>query len=70
MQPCASCPLNVTAAASRVRLNGKSWSGSPNTWLGGYYSDLQVLISAGMAERLPNGWHIPTATFPRVTGTP
>lgn len=60
--PCPHCSAN--AAASRVTLHRKPWAGSPEIWLGGPVSDLQTLIAADMAERLPNGWHVPTNSFP------
>ena len=60
--PCPHCAPH--AAASRVTLHRKPWGESPAIWLGGPVSDLQTLIAAGMAERLPNGWHVPTNLFP------
>jgi len=60
--PCPHCAPH--AAASRVTLHRKAWGGSPAIWIGGACSDLQKLIAAGMVERLPSGWHIPTDLFP------
>ena len=60
--PCSHCAPH--AAASRVTLHSKPWAGSPAIWLSGPGSDLQTLVVAGMAERLPNGWHVPTSLFP------
>lgn len=57
-------PYSAKAAASRVTLHRKAWAGSPAIWIGGACSDLQKLIAAGMVERLPSGWHIPTNLFP------
>ena len=51
-------------ASRRVTLHTKSWSESPAVWLSGMSSDLQALIAAGMAERLPSGWTVPTSAFP------
>lgn len=57
-------PYSSTAAARRVTLHRKAWSTSPAVWIGGASSDLQKLIAAGMVERLPSGWHVPTTLFP------
>ena len=55
------CPhCSADGAARRVTLHTRPWAGSPDVWLGGQVSDLQILIAAGMAERLPNGWYVPT----------
>ena len=63
---CEKCSVN--AAAQRVTLHKKAWYGSPENWIGGAVSDLQILIGAGMVERLPSGWHVPTNKFTMESG--
>jgi hypothetical protein len=59
------CPMcQAQTAASRVTLHRKAWSTSPAPFLSGYLSDLQTLITQGLAERRPDGWYVPTDTFP------
>jgi hypothetical protein len=64
----ALCPAcSAQAAAGRVTLHREPWATSPAPYLSGMIADLMALRAAGMAQRDPAGWWIPTAAFPTPT---
>jgi len=54
----------VDGALARVTVHRRAWGNSPAPWIGGPWSDLDILIRAGLVTRDPAGWHSPAANFP------